>query len=375
MKFLRFILFLCVCSLLLCNCKSKQQVVRGTYRPETRIGQCLPEKSLAEQAKERKLFEISQTLQKMNEMTGEDCVFFYVNNRYRCDYLDSLFEENIVPKLLCGTFYDIKEIRNKVANTPVSEYFEEQYQVLKNELLMDIANEIDERGEIQKEAFVNEIIPILELEIDSLFANDFKNVLEDYSGGFLNYKKLGFWFGRDSETFGKKWRESVDNKKYNKINQEYFDMFIQNINEWNKKYYYDIIDKPYYHTIDFQLPMYRLYLPQSILTYVDEYTNKESKSMAVSGIKDFLIPVVLGAISAGTLALVYDGLNFGYDVAEIYDEIKNAKLGEEELLEYKSENILNNSYKDKYLSQCIDAVFNMIDNESEYLYNRIENEL
>lgn len=118
---------------------------------------------------------------------------FYVDNRNDFPFLDTLYVDNIVPIIgLCG-FDTIKVVKERVENTPADDALEIYYKNTREDYLASINQEIKENAISQKKAFVDCIVPAMEVEIDSLLEKDMDKVMSQYAGGFMNWRKVKFF--------------------------------------------------------------------------------------------------------------------------------------------------------------------------------------
>ena len=80
---------------------------------------------------------------------------------------------------------------------------------VRKEYLQNIQTEIISYSQLQKKLFKDEIFPLMEFELDSMLTADVENLINEYAGGFLNYRKLKFFFGKDRTEFEKLWKENI----------------------------------------------------------------------------------------------------------------------------------------------------------------------
>ena len=85
--------------------------------------------------------------------------------------------------------------------------FPKNYKNIKNDYLAKLDQEIKENAISQKKAFVNCIVPAMQVEIDSLLEKDMGEVMNKYAGGIMNWRKLKFFFGTGSDSFEKIWKD------------------------------------------------------------------------------------------------------------------------------------------------------------------------
>ena len=128
-------------------------------------------------------------INQLAELSPTEGAQFFVNNREQYPFLDTLYVENIVPIIGKCSFDTIKAVKEKVGKTPADEALTPYYKSIKNDYLAKLDQEIKENAISQKKAFVNCIVPAMQVEIDSLLEKDMGEVMNKYAGGIMNWRK------------------------------------------------------------------------------------------------------------------------------------------------------------------------------------------
>lgn len=126
-----------------------------------------------------------------------------MNNREQYPFLDTLYVDNIVPIVGQCSFDTINAVKKCVEKTPADDALSPYYNETREDYLAGLNQEIKENAISQKKAFVDYIVPAMQVEIDSLLEVDMSEVMSKYSGGFMNWRKLKFWFGTGSDDLKK----------------------------------------------------------------------------------------------------------------------------------------------------------------------------
>lgn len=320
--------------------------------------------------------EAIETIASMSPTEGAQ---FFADNRKEYPFLDTLYVENIVPVVNQCSFDTIKAVLYKVHETPASSALESTYEKKKEEYLKHIKQEINENAFAQKQAFVNCIVPAMQIEIDSLLEEDMAKVMDKYSGGFLNWRKLKFWLGTDCEDFAKIWKENIDNDKYTNCVASYISTYMDSLAVLRSNYYQDIVGTGNFESnSEVSQATMDLLLAKKCVREVKKFTEKEKDEMTVSFLKDWVAPTVLGAFTGGVgtaVAWAYDAGNFAYDVKVTMDDIKSQKIESDDVVKYACMENIGFQIRQAYLKYYTDRVFKNIDQNSKQLYESISTNL
>lgn len=293
--------------------------------------------------------------------------------------MDTLYVENIVPVVGQCSFDTIKAVLKNVDDTPAHAALTPAYDEKRKEYLVQVKQEINENAVVQKQAFVNCIVQAMQMEIDSLLEEDMTEVMDKYSGGMMNWRKLKFFFGTDSEDFAKIWKDNIDNDKYTNCVVSYIDTYLDSLAVLRDNYYKDIVGEGEFES-DSRISQATmdLLLAKKCIKEVKKFTEKEKGEMTVSFLKDWVAPAVLGAFTGGVGAAVswaYDAGNLAYDVKVTIDDIKSQKLDSDEIVKYACMENIGFQIRQAYLKFYTERVFKNIDKNSKQLYESISKNL
>lgn len=318
-------------------------------------------------------------INQLAELSPTEGAQFFVNNREQYPFLDTLYVDNIVPIVGQCSFDTINAVKKCVEKTPADDALSPYYNETREDYLAGLNQEIKENAISQKKAFVDYIVPAMQVEIDSLLEVDMSEVMSKYSGGFMNWRKLKFWFGTGSDDFEKIWNENIDNDKYTECVAKYINTYLDSLAVQRNNYYNDIIENGDFEseTRISQATM-DLLLAKKCVREVKKFTEKEKDEVTTSFLKDWVAPTILGAFSGGVGTVVswaYDAGNFLYDVKVTLDDIKSQKLDSEEVIKYACMENIGFQIRQAYLKYYTERVFRNIDENSDKLYNIISENL
>lgn len=320
----------------------------------------------------RKQLTVNDAMVEFKKLSPGDGAIFYMKNRESYNFMDKLYGDSIMPALEYCTYYELKDVYGILKKSPYGEEIGKLKYNAREILLSDIYNEISSNMKEEQNIFLNEILPTIELGLDSIANENVNEVTHEYSRGFLNYKKLYFFVGRDEEDFMRIWTEKVRAEKYYQYIIENSKCFLGMLCNVKSSYYKEITGRSMSEEIRFELPDIDFVFNDSIKKVVRDFTDKEVYEMTVSAIKDYAIPTALGVASFGIGTILYECGNTIYDVKTVYDDIKDGKMSADDLLKLQCESYINEQLSDKYLQEYRNNILKEIYRINNKLYNSIE---
>ena len=316
---------------------------------------------------------------KLADLSPTEGAQFFVDNRAQYSFLDTLYTDNIVPIIGQCSFDTIKAVKEVIEDTPANVALFPLYNNARNAYLESLHQEIRNNANSQKKAFVDYMIPAMQVEIDSLLEVDMGEVMSKYSGGFMNWRKLKFFFGTGSDDFEKIWNENIDNDKYTECVAKYINTYLDSLSVQRDNYYKDIVGKGEFESESrISQATMDLLLAKKCVREVKKFTEKEKAEMTTSFLKDWVTPTILGAFTGGVGAAVswaYDAGNLLYDVKVTIEDIKSQKLDSDEVVKYACMENIGFQIRQAYLKYYTERVFKNIDENSDKLYNSISENL
>ena len=305
-------------------------------------------------------------LSKLQELSPIDGATFYVENRENNPVLDTLYSDCVIPALTECDYFSIRDLTRILNSTPVYE----SVASIKDEKAKDIQSEIElELDSIclaEHEMFDKHYMSSLEMGIDSLLEVDVEKIMDDYAGGIFNIKKLTFLLGRDRNDFKEKFWNKFDTTKYQNYIKDFVESYCALIDEKQNDYCNDLIGESFHSERNIVVPNFTIGLSQSTLAHVSSYTQKQKDEICIEAIKDYAVPLALGAVSGGAYSL-YDLGNTTYDITTVVEEVKNAKIDDDEMVKYVCQHDLAYQIRNFYLVHWTKQIHEYIDKSNNAL--------
>ncbi len=172
-------------------------------------------------------------LQKMYDKTPVKSAEFYEHIRDYVDFADQLFLDSVVPNLAVCDYFEIKEIKSIVDNTPAINSVNAHFNNIRESFLDEIHETLTEYAEAQKALFVDTIIPLVLIDVDTVFAGDFENVINDYIGFVAKIFD-------NVDDFEKSWQNNVHSQKYDSIVNNTLEDYRASVLDFYTDYYEEL---------------------------------------------------------------------------------------------------------------------------------------
>ena len=293
-------------------------------------------------------------------MTPEECADYYVKNRTTIDFFDTLFGESIIPLFENCSYCEIKNIKLLTTNTPICNQIENLYTFIREDYLNEIHETLSDFADEQKNLFIDTILPLALIDLDTLFAGDFENVINDYIG--CRVKVF------DSvDDFEKAWNKNIDSKKYETFVNNTLEDYRNSVLVYYTDFYeelnidrYRLPDLPKCEKLDLSFPR------ETVEKYV-ETGNEESLTIAIDTGIDILLYFTGGKI----INIIVNIKDYGTTAYDVYKYISGDNISEEEKLFLGISEIINikitNDLKSKY--------YKYFDQQTELMFNQIKENL
>ena len=286
-----------------------------------------------------------QVLSVLSYKSPEDGAYYYVHRREYYDFFDELYCDKVIPVLLEGEYRDAKEVMRIISGTPAGDVFEPLFLEMKYNYQNYLYDQLDKMTSSLKESYERDIQSLLPVIVDSVLTESSKFIVNEYAGGFLNYKKIGLFFSSDNfKRFERIALNSLEKRiveqEIDKVCSRYFQSMVDNYSDCHLSLFGDslIINIP-------QLPSCVEIIPEFgvMETEINTYSREEGNEYMVAVFKDGIIPIAMIPLTGGVgtaIAVGYDLATFGYDAYECYRDIANMELSFEEKMElYIASNI------------------------------------
>lgn len=333
-----------------------------------------------------------EAMAKFEELSPIEGAEFLVDNREDTPFLDTLYADYVMPVVLEMDYYTIKNVLRIVGDSLAGESFADDFLQIRYDYLEAIHDEVLEAAEIQKQTFVDCILQCMQVGLDSMLNDDIDQVIDDYAGGILNWRKLKFFAGAGVDDFKKHWGEHIDGHRYTAYLADFVDSYLAQLASCRNEYYHDIITRedfyyiktPFCHwwfsrQVDVEDFLSRNDIEKIYMRFapggesirrVEEFTKSEKSGMLTDAVKDVVAPAVLTAMTCGAYAWVVGAYEVGtltYDISEAMNEIQSP---EDELKCVCMEDA-GTQISESYLKKYVDLVNENIDVNARRLYEQI----
>lgn len=299
----------------------------------------------------------------LDNLSPVDGAKFYTDLRNDNPCLDTIYYEEIVPALCDVSYFELKQILNICKETPVYEEILPIFNEARDEILEDVQEEVLSNANSCFDAFVSSVMPIIEVEVDSMIEHDYQELFGKYDEG-LNL----FSANQDIRSL---WNQHVNAENYRSMINNYIDMYMGTVHDLYSDYYKSLTGRTL--TISFEsinLPKVYVPFPDAIMKDAERYADKKTS--------DEIKNIAEGAIS-GALAYFSGGASLAFDIAtiskDVYDEITNTEISPEFAMEEMSINYVCNSITNEYLNSSVEIVRTAMEKDLILLWNQIEKEL
>lgn len=310
-------------------------------------------------------------MQKFMEMSPERGAFFYAKNRMAYPFLDSFYRDSIFPAIALCSYKELKNINVSLSSTPLGEAMNAYFHDVRKEYLQNIQTEIISYSQLQKKLFKDEVFPLMEFELDSMLTADVENLINEYAGGFLNYRKLEFFLGKDRTEFEKLWKENIHPQAYNDFLNKYVQTYFDSISVFQKEYFHAVTGRNVEKELSVDVPQVSIKLSSNILNQVDAFTSGEKMTMTTELIKDYAAPIAVGLVTGGVGSVLYEVGNTAYDVYGIWKDIEDQVVEPEEQLLSVCVEEMSHNIRTVYMEKMEQEVLSRIDSSNEVLFNLI----
>lgn len=316
------------------------------------------------------VFTESMAMDSILKLNPEDGARFYKENRTKYVFFDDLYSDSVVPILASCNYYELKKVRVMLKNTPCYEIVDKYFQSAKEQYSSVIYRELKDNSELEKQIFNKIIIPIIEMSVDSMLDDDIDEVFSSYAGGFMNYRKLNFLFGRDRNDFKEMFWEKLDTAKYQEHIKHYVQTYLDTVSLKQNEYCMQVVNHKFDSKMIMTNPTMRIGLTKSTLTHIQKYTSGQTDEILVEAVKDYVVPLALAGATGG-ISTLYDIGNTVYDVKVTIDDIKAQKVDPDDMVKYVCAHDLSYQIENYYLPKCKKKVYDMIDDSNKKLYEFI----
>lgn len=310
-------------------------------------------------------------------MTPDSGAMYYVDKRNECLFMDTLYIDSIVPALAQLDYFSQKKVLNIIRDTPAEGALMDisPLDAKREEARKSISEELDGMLKDEEKALRVDIIPMVTAGIDSMVNEDIKNVMDDYAGGFFNWKKLLFFTGRDRYDFFKMFDKIICKAEKDSINRfinKYFLAFQAQVDSTRESYVSKLLEEDInLSTQEISYPSYDFYLHNKTIKCINRFTNHEMDEMFTSAVRDWVVPSLL----SGGVATAYNIVTFGMDMVDVINDVKEQKLSADEELQFVCAEDVCDQINKQYVTICTERLSEWLKETNEDLREIIESKL
>lgn len=310
-------------------------------------------------------------MDKFEELSPLEGATFYKENRVDYPFLDTLYTDSIVPALLQCNYYELKDVSGELEGLPLCSTLNDAVSEKRELFLETIAGEIQENNDRALLSFEKSVLPAIKMDVDSMLEKDVESVLNQYSGGLFNYKKLMFFFGRDNKEFKKMFWEKMDTAKYISHVEEHVTAYLDSIGKYQKSYSIDLVKREFDGIPTVETPNLVVGLSKSTMKHIQKYTKGEADDILVEGFRDYVAPLFL----TGGVSILYDIGTTAYDIAITIDDIKKNKPNSDEMAHYICAHDISYQIENFFLKEYTERVIRAVTESNNKLYKFIDENL
>lgn len=302
-------------------------------------------------------------LQKMYKKTPVKSSIFYESIRDYVDCADRLFLDSILPNFVDCDYFEIKEIKSILANTPASDSINTLFTNIRESLLAEIHENLTDYAESQKALFVDTIIPLVLIDVDTTFAGEFENVINDYIGFLAKIFD-------NIDDLEKAWNKNIHSSKYDSIVNKTLEGYNNSVLEFYIDYYedlqisqYRLDDLPKFGKLDLSFPK------DSVEKYIDSEIQENITITIDAGI-DIILYICNGNIIK-IIRKIKDFKDYTEIAYEIYNTIQGDNISNEEILMLGISEIVNLKITDILKTRYCQY----FDRQTELMFDQIKEKL
>lgn len=290
-----------------------------------------------------------EAMKTFRSMSVDSGAMYYAQQRSLYPFLDTLYRDSILPVLETCSYFEIKAAYFYLEKTPVADEVQTLFQIVREDLLYEIKEDLEQMNQREQDMFITNMLPMIDLGIDSIVQKNIKKTVSQYAGGLLNFRKLYFMVGVNEKKFSECWHNNVNVDCYEAYLKSCINDYCQMIVENKVDYISSFIEcKQDFYILDSPLD-FQVELSSRVFNSVAEFTKKERNDLFVVFFKDFVAPALLSYISA-PISVIYESINLGYDVFSVTKEdLENQEYDENMFLsDLCSEDIENQIQESAY---------------------------
>lgn len=299
-----------------------------------------------------------------------DGVDFYLRYHSLFVGVDSVFIDSILPLVKSAPYPVIRDVRNRLKEVDIDLTSDSLFATLKANYLSDIKEEMYECKMKTMEAFDQVVVPAIEFEIDSLSEKSIRTIIDKFSGGFLDYRRIMVALGRDGQKFKELWAENIDGNDYTEIYFRHTSTMLKDMYNLQSEYYRAYTNSDLQLDIKMVEPSPILIkFPETEMTHINEFIENERFWGTVDAV-DILPNLPSADPKILALQAIFETGRFIFDICSV---ISNDEMSpDDKLVAYCQFSIIS-QISENYKNNLRNQVLAIIDQSYNNLYTNIEN--
>lgn len=299
----------------------------------------------------------------------DEGVNFYIKYHRLFPMMDSIFTDSIMPIAESAPYPVLQNVAKKLLAKNIKFVDDSLLTASKYSYLNEIRDEIFECKMNSIEIYDQIVSPSIELELDSLSNESLRKVIDKFSGGILDYRRLLVVFGRDESKFKELWLRYVDGEDYTDIFYRHISSMLRDLYQLQCEYYNAFTGRELQIEPKMVDPKkINIGFPDGELAHIKEFIGKEKKAGLVDAASNtFALTSLSSDPKLFALQIIIEA---GTGLADVIISEPEELDSNDKLVAYCQYAILT-QIPENYREDLRDQVLKLINNSYDNLYNNI----
>lgn len=296
-------------------------------------------------------------------------VDFYIKYHRLFAQLDSIFNDSILPIAELAPYPILQNVGKKLASKKIHCIGDSILAASRHAYLKDVKDEIFECKMNSIEIYDQVLTSSIELELDSITNENIRKVIDKFSGGFMDYRRLLVVFGRDEAKFKELWLKYVDGEEYTDVFYRHISSMLRDMYQLQSEYYHAFTGKDMQIDPKIIDPMkLEINFPDGEMEHIKEFIKNEG----VKGVTDAVLTLPVG--SDPRLIALQKIVEAGAFLVDTAISMQEELDSNDKLVAYCQFAILS-QIPDDYRENLRKNVITIISQSYDNLYNNIADEI
>ncbi len=314
-------------------------------------------------------FERGKIMESFYARDLDEGVNFYIKYHRIFPMMDSIFTDSIIPIAESAPYPILENIAKKLSAKNIKFVDDSILTASKYSYLSEIRDEIFECKMNSIEIYDQIVSASIELELDSLSNESLRKVIDKFSGGILDYRRLLVVFGRDESKFKELWQEYIDGEDYTDIFYRHISSMLRDMYQLQLEYYNAFTGRELQIEPKMVDPKkINIEFPDGELAHIKEFIGKEKTTGLVNAASNaFSLTSLSSDPRFFALQIIVEA---GTDLADVIISEPEELDSNDELVAYCQYAILA-QIPENYREDLRNQVLMLINNSYDNLYNNI----